>query len=79
MDYLSKDQIGSLMAVLIAQLARNGGLSPADLDTMKRRLIEGDDEPVVDAIDGVLLSDMLDDPDRRRASIHAIDGGNDKG
>jgi hypothetical protein len=78
-DYLSKDQLGSLMAVLIAQLARNGVLSSADLDTMKRRLIEGDDEAVAAAIDGVLLSDMLDDPDRRRASIHAIDGGNDGG
>jgi hypothetical protein len=78
-DYLSKDQLGSLLAVLIAQLSRNGALSPADFDTMKRRLIEGGDEPVADAIDGVLLSDMLDDPDRRRASIHSIDGGNDAG
>jgi hypothetical protein len=78
-DYLSKDQIGSLMAVLIAQLARSKVLSPADLDTMKRRLIEGDDGDVANAIDGVLLSDMLDDPDRRRASIHSIDGGNDAG
>lgn len=76
-DYLSKDQLGSLMAVLIAQLSRAELLTPHDFDTMKRRLIEGGDSDVASAIDGVLLSDMLDDPDRRRATIHSIDGGNE--
>lgn len=72
MDYLSKDQLGSLMAVLIAQLQRNGTLDAGDFDLMKRRLIEGGDEAVAAAIDGVLLSDMIDDPDRRRATMHVI-------
>lgn len=60
------------MAVLIAQLNRAEILTPDDFDTMKRRLIEGGDEAVAAAIDGVLLSDMFDDPDRRRATIHVI-------
>ncbi|NBC37363.1 hypothetical protein GTZ99_12460 [Novosphingobium sp. FSY-8] len=82
MDYLSKEQLGSLMAVLIAQLSRNKVLSPEDFDMMKGRLIDGGDEEVADAIDSVLLSDMLGDPERRRASIHAIrpaDGGKSEG
>lgn len=78
MDYLSKDQLGSLMAVLIAQLQRNGVLDAGDFDLMKRRLIEGGDEAVAAAIDGVLLSDMIDDSDRRRATMHVLDGGNDQ-
>lgn len=76
MDYLSKDQLGSLLAVLIAQLQRNGALDAGDFDLIKRRLIEGGDEAVAAAIDGVLLSDMIDDPDRRRATMHVLDGGN---
>ncbi|ABD27166.1 hypothetical protein Saro_2730 [Novosphingobium aromaticivorans DSM 12444] len=72
MDYLTKDQLGSLLAVLIAQLQRNGVLTPDDFDTMKRRLIEGDDEVVADAITGVLLSDIIDEPQRRRATMHVI-------
>lgn len=76
MDYLSKEQLGSLLAVLIAQLQRNGVLGPPDFDLMKRRLIEGGDEDVAAAIDGVLLSDMIDDPGRRRATMHVLDGGN---
>jgi len=75
-DYLSKNQIGSLMAVLIAQLSRNGALEPEDFDTMRRRLIEVGDEEVATAIDSTLLSDMIDDPGRRRATMHVIDGGN---
>lgn len=78
-DDLTKDQLGSLLAVLMAQLHRNGTLGPDDFDTMKRRLIEGGDEPVASAIDSVLLSDMIDDPDRRRATLHSIDGGNLEG
>lgn len=86
MDYLSKDQLGSLLAVLVAQLQRKGVLGPADFDMMKRRLIEGGDREVATAIDAVLLSDMIDDPDRRRATMHSIaeqdelvpsDGGNE--
>ncbi len=77
MDYLSKDQLGSVVAVLIAQLQRSNVLTPEDFDTMKRRLVEGGDEEVAAAIDGVLLSDIIDDPDRRRATMHAIDGGNE--
>lgn len=72
MDYLSKNQLGSLMAVLIAQLQRSQVLKPDDFDMMKRRLIEGGDEAVAAAIDGVLLSDMIDDPGRRRATMHVI-------
>jgi hypothetical protein len=71
-DYLSKEQLGSLMAVLIAQLQRNGALKPDDFDTMKRRLRDGGDEVVAAALESVLFSDMVDDPDRRRASIHVI-------
>lgn len=78
MDYLTKDQLGSLLAVLIAQLQRNGVLTPDDFDTMKRRLIEGGDGDVADAIDGVLLSDIIDEPQRRRATMHVLDGGNDR-
>lgn len=78
MDYLTKDQLGSLLAVLIAQLQRNGVLTPEDFDTMKRRLIEGGDEDVADAITGVLLSDIIDEPRRRRATMHVLDGGNDQ-
>ena len=63
------------MEVLIAQLRRNGALTTADLDTMKRRLIEGDRPDLAHGIDGVILSDICDDPDTRRATIHGIDGG----
>lgn len=76
MDYLSKDQLGSLLAVLIAQLQRTNVLTPDDFDTIKRRLIEGGDEDVATAITSVLFSDMIDEPDRRRATMHSIDGGN---
>lgn len=68
-----------MVAVLIAQLHRAKVLTPHDFDTMKRRLIEGDDEEVATAIDSVILSDMFDDPDQRRATIHIVDGGNDAG
>ena len=65
------------MAVLIAQLHRAEVLTPDDFDTMQRRLIEGGDEEVATAISSVLLSDMFDDPGRRRATIHVVsDGGN---
>ena len=64
-----------VMEVLIAQLRRNGALTTADLDTMKRRLIEGDRPDLAHGIDGVILSDICDDPDTRRAPIHGIDGG----
>ena len=77
MDYLSKDQLGSLLAVLIAQLQRTNALTPDDFDTMKRRLIEGGDEDVATAITSVLFSDMIDEPGRRRATMHSIDGGSD--
>lgn len=85
MDYLSKDQLGSLMAVLIAQLQRNNILSVDDFDTMRRRLTDAGDAEVVKALNDVLLSDLIDDPDRRRASLYVIadrdkttesDGGN---
>lgn len=77
MDYLSKEQLGSLMAVLIAQLQRNGTLDPNDFDTMRRRLIDGGDAEVAHALNDVLLSDFIDDPDRRRASLHVVaDGDN---
>ena len=66
-----------VLSVLIAQLRRNGTLSNADLDNMRRRLLESDRPEHADAIAGVLLSDMIDDPHERRASIHAIDGGAD--
>lgn len=70
-------EIDPVLAVLIAQLVRNGTLSPADTDTMKRRLIEAGDDDLATEINMVLLSDMIDDPDERRASIHVIsDGGN---
>lgn len=72
MDYLSKNQLGSLMAVLIAQLQRSQVLKPDDFDMMKRRLIEGGDEVVAGAIDAVLMSDLIDDPSRRRATLHLI-------
>lgn len=67
-----------VLSVLIAQLRRNGTLSNADLDNMRRRLIEADRPHLAEAIAGVILSDMIDDPGQRRASIHVIaDGGND--
>lgn len=85
MDYLSKNQLGSLMAVLIAQLQRNNLLSVDDFDTMRRRLTDAGDTEVVKALNDVLFSDLIDDPDRRRASLYVIadrdkstesDGGN---
>lgn len=60
------------MAVLIAQLQRNGTLDPNDFDTMRRRLIDGGDAEVAHALNEVLLSDFIDDPDRRRASLHVV-------
>lgn len=74
MDHLSKEQLGSLLAVLIAQLQRNGVLGPNDFDTMRRRLIDGGDAEVAHSLNEVLLSDFIDDPDRRRASIHVVAG-----
>lgn len=66
-----------VLEVLIAQLHRNGALSTTDLTNMKRRLIEGDLPDLASAINGVVLSDMIDDPEERRASFYAVpDGGN---
>lgn len=69
-----------VLSVLIAQLRRGGVLSNADLDNMKRRLIEANRPHLADAIDGVILSDIIDAPYERRATIHVIpDGGNADG
>lgn len=69
-----------VMEVLIAQLRRNGLLSGADITNMRRRLIEGGRRDLADGLAGVILSDMIDDPQARRASIHAIpDGCKDEG
>lgn len=80
MDYLSKDQLGSLLAVLIAQLRRDGILSADSIDNMQRRLIDGGDDEVALAITGVVLSDQLDSPAVRRGTLHLVqssDGGKD--
>ena len=69
--------IDPVLAVLIAQLHRNGILTGPDVANMQRRLIEGDNEALAEGLMGVILSDMVDDPGRRRASIHSIDGGAD--
>ncbi len=69
--------IDPVLAVLIAQLHRNGTLDGADVANMQRRLIEGGAPDLAEGLGGVILSDMIDDPARRRASIHALrDGGN---
>ena len=67
------------MAVLIAQLQRSQVLKPDDFDMMKRRLIEGGDEVVAGAIDAVLMSDLIDDPGRRRATMHVISADDSAG
>lgn len=74
-------ELDPVMAVLLAQLSRTGILTPADFDTMKRRLIEGGDGDLAHEINMALLSDIIDDPEERRASIHLIhpDGGNGTG
>jgi hypothetical protein len=76
----SSDQGGTgadrLMEVLIAQLHRNGTLSGPDISNMKRRLTEAGHEHLADTLGMIVLSDMIDDPGERRASLHAIDGGN---
>lgn len=64
-----------LIEVLIAQLVRNGALSRPDIQTMKRRLIEGGDAEAAGTLDMIVLSDLIDDPDARRAGIHSISGG----
>lgn len=75
---VAERELDPVMAVLLAQLSRTGILTPADFDTMKRRLIEGGDEDLAHEVNMALLSDITDDPQERRASIHAIrpDGGN---
>lgn len=65
-----------VLEVLLAQLIRNGTLTAVDLETMKRRLIEGDTPDEADAINGIILSDLIDDPATRRATLYPIDGGN---
>lgn len=65
----------ALLEVLIAQLVRNGALSRPDIQTMKRRLIEGGDADEAETLDMIVLSDLIDDPDARRAGIHSISGG----
>ncbi len=62
------------MEVLIAQLHRNGTLTGADLSNMKRRLTEAGHEHLADTLGMIVLSDMIDDPSGRRATLHAIDG-----
>ena len=66
-----------LLEVLIAQLFNNGTLSQADLENMDRRLHEGGHEAASGALLGIRLSNMLDTPALRRASLHSIDGGRD--
>jgi hypothetical protein len=69
--------IDPVLAVLIAQLHRNGTITGADVANMQRRLIEGGNEALANGLTGVILSDMIDDPGRRRASLHVLrDGGN---
>lgn len=65
----------ALAEVLIAQLVRNGTLSRSDIETMKRRLIEGGDAGAAETLTMIVLSDMIDDPASRRAGIHSISGG----
>ncbi|WP_310533127.1 hypothetical protein [Novosphingobium sp.] len=67
--------IDPVLAVLIAQLHRNGTLDSADVANMQRRLIEGGNETLADGLAGVILSDMIDDPAMRRASIHVLPDG----
>lgn len=43
---------------------------------MMRRLEEGGDNDLALGLFGVMLSAELDQPEHRRAMIHAIDGGN---
>jgi hypothetical protein len=71
-------EIDPALAVLIAQLHRNGTLDGADIANMKRRLIEGGNPVLAEELDGVVLSDLIDDPRERRASLYALpaDGGN---
>lgn len=70
-------KLDPVLAVLIAQLSRNGTLTAADRENMCRRLIEGGQPELAQAINAVILSDLIDDPAERRASIHLIsDGGN---
>lgn len=65
-----------VLAVLIAQLIDNGTLDPEDISNMMRRLEEGGDNDLALGLFGVMLSAELDQPEHRRAMIHAIDGGN---
>lgn len=66
-----------VLAVLIAQLSRNGTLSATDRENMCRRLIEGGNPELALAINAAIMSDLIDDPSERRAAIHLIsDGGN---
>lgn len=64
-----------VLAVLIAQLIDNGTIDGGDIANMSRRLHEGGDSDLADALYGVMLSAMIDKPGGRRAAIHAIDGG----
>ena len=77
---MAERELDPVMSVLLAQLARTGILAPTDFDTMKRRLIEGGDDDLAHDVNMALLSDIIDDPEERRASIHIIsDGGNGTG
>lgn len=73
---LSGTGLDPVLAVLIAQLIDNGQLDGEDIANMARRLHEGDDGDLAQSLYGVFLSAVIDQPENRRASIHAIDGGN---
>ena len=67
-----------IIEVLIAQLRHNGTLSDADLDMMHRRLDEGGDIDHALALNGILLSDDIDTPDRRRKGLHLVTAVTDR-
>ena len=62
--------------ILIAELHRNGLLDDAALQNMARRLTECGEGETADEVLGVVIGNALDDPGERRATLHAIDGGN---
>jgi len=75
---LSGTGLDPVLAVLIAQMIDNGTLDGEDIANMARRLHEGDDGDLANALYGVMMSAAIDQPHNRRATMHII-GGADGG
>ena len=68
--------VSPLLSAMVAELVRSGAIGVDGLENMQRRLTENGHQDEADEIGRILLSEVMDAPEVRRATIHSINGGN---